>query len=317
METHLITITYSFFAVVIYCANLFEALNNKSLEKIILIFVLLYNILMIISIFIYSTEYNLIFGIMVFILSISTIMLISENTFKFFANILKAKLDWNRITHRILFPLSLYVLLYPFIAFNSESNLAIIFNGIYDTLNLIGFQIVMLMFSFVGIGFATRRTLKQSILRLNIKFPNLKYVILGVVAIFLIDYLVWGIMGIFSQSVGGEIAQKTVEESSNVENTVETIRYFAPSISELALISIVVGVGEEFLFRGALQPRFGNFYTSLLFASLHFQYLSVIALIEIFFISYVLGIIKEKTNTSTTAISHIIYDFISLIGFGL
>jgi membrane protease YdiL (CAAX protease family) len=241
-------------------------------------------------------------------------MLISEDAFKFFANILNAKVNWNRITHRIFFSLSLYVLLYPFVAFNLESNLAIIFNGIYDTLNLLGFQIVMFMFSFVGIGFATRRTLKQSILRLNIKFPNLKYAILGVVAIFLIDYLVWGVMDTFSQFIGGEFARKTVEESSNVENTIETIRRFAPSISELALISIVVGVSEELLFRGALQPRFGNFYTSLLFASLHFQYLSVIALIEIFIISYVLGIIKEKTNTSTTAISHIIYDFISLIG---
>ena len=317
METWIIMITYSFFAIVIYCANLFEALNNNNLKKVLLTLVLSYNILMIISIFIYSNEYNQIFGIMVFILSISTIMLISENTFKFFANILHAKLNWNRITHRILFPLSLYVLLYPFIAFNSESNLAIIFNGIYDTLNLIGFQIVMLMFSFVGIGFATRRTLKQSILRLNIKFPNLKYVILGVVAIFLIDYLVWGAMGIFGQLVGGDVAQKTVEESSNIENTIETIRRFAPSIPKLALISIVVGISEELLFRGALQPRFGKFYTSLLFASLHFQYLSVIALIEIFIISYVLGIIKEKTNTSTTAIIHMIYDFISLMGYAL
>ena len=317
METWIITITYSFFAIVIYCSNLFEALNNNNLKKVLLTLVLSYNILMIISIFIYSNEYNQIFGIMVFILSISTIMLISENTFKFFANILHAKLNWNRITHRILFPLSLYVLLYPFIAFNSESNLAIILNGIYDILNLLGFQIVMLMFSFVGIGFATRRTLKQSILRLNIKFPNLKYVILGVVAIFLIDYLVWGAMGIFGQLVGGDVAQKTVEESSNIENTIETIRRFAPSIPKLALISIVVGISEELLFRGALQPRFGKFYTSLLFASLHFQYLSVIALIEIFIISYVLGIIKEKTNTSTTAIIHMIYDFISLMGYAL
>ena len=317
METWIITITYSFFAIVIYCSNLFEALNNNNLKKILLTLVLSYNILMIISIFIYSNEYNQIFGIMIFILSISTIMLISENTFKFFANILHAKLNWNRITHRILFPLSLYVLLYPFIAFNSESNLAIILNGIYDILNLLGFQIVMLMFSFVGIGFATRRTLKQSILRLNIKFPNLKYVILGVVAIFLIDYLVWGAMGIFGQLVGGDVAQKTVEESSNIENTIETIRRFAPSIPKLALISIVVGISEELLFRGALQPRFGKFYTSLLFASLHFQYLSVIALIEIFIISYVLGIIKEKTNTSTTAIIHMIYDFISLMGYAL
>ena len=124
-------------------------------------------------------------------------------------------------------------------------------------------------------------------------------------------------MGIFGQLVGGDVAQKTVEESSNIENTIETIRRFAPSIPKLALISIVVGISEELLFRGALQPRFGKFYTSLLFASLHFQYLSVIALIEIFIISYVLGIIKEKTNTSTTAIIHMIYDFISLMRYAL
>ncbi len=317
METQLITLTYSFFIVIIYCANLVEALNIKIFKKIMIILVFIYNGIIIPFFILNLTTSNL--GhytiLEIFIIVVSTIILINKNIFEFFTNILSAKLDWNRITHRIFFPLSLYVLIYPFIVFNMERNLAIILNGAYDLLNLLGFQITMFLFSFVGIGLATRRTFKQCVSRLDIRFPNLKYALLGVVALFLIDYVVWGTMGIFSQFFGGGIAQKSVEESSNVENTVNMIRQAAPSTLKLAIVSIVVGISEELLFRGALQPRFGNLYTSLLFSSLHFQYLSVIALIEIFIISYILGIIKEKTNTSTTIIIHIIYDFVSLMKY--
>lgn len=319
METQqLIIITYSFFIVIIYCANLVEALNIKIFKKIMLILVFLYNLLIILFFILNPTASNLTHYtiLVIFILSISIIALINKNIFEFFTNVLSAKLDWNRITHRIFFPLSLYVLIYPFTAFIMERNLAIIIlSETYDILNLLGFQITMFLLSFVGIGLATRRTFKQCVSRLEIRFPNLKYAILGVVALFLIDYMVWGIMGVFSQFFGGGIAQKTIEESSNVENTVNMIRQVAPSTLNLAIVSIVVGISEELLFRGALQPRFGNLYTSILFSSLHFQYLSVIALIEIFIISYILGIIKEKTSTSTTIIIHIIYDFISLMKY--
>ena len=39
-----------------------------------------------------------------------------------------------------------------------------------------------------------------------------------------------------------------------------------------AVAAILLGIGEEVLFRGAIQPRYGVFLTALAFAALHTQY---------------------------------------------
>jgi membrane protease YdiL (CAAX protease family) len=44
---------------------------------------------------------------------------------------------------------------------------------------------------------------------------------------------------------------------------------FNLSFSEIAIVSICAGVGEEMLFRGALQPFFGIIITSFLFVAIH------------------------------------------------
>ena len=44
------------------------------------------------------------------------------------------------------------------------------------------------------------------------------------------------------------------------------------SIPGILTLGLAAGIGEETLFRGALQPRFGLLITSLLFALLHSQY---------------------------------------------
>ncbi len=310
-------ITYFFFAVMVYCANLFEALNYKLLKKLTLMFVLLYNIIIISFMLSFMTymPHNVKYIYSIVIVLMSSIVLVNRKTFECIGKYLHTNLEWNKLTHRIFFSLSFYVLLYPFVvlSINSESNLAIVLNGVYEVLNLVSFQIIMFVMSFVGIGFATRRTIKQCISRLDIGIPNLKYALFGVALLFIVDYIIWGGMGILSKILGGEIAKKTVEESSNVENVVNLIRNSAQSTFQIALVSVIVGISEELLFRGALQPRFGKLYTSLLFASLHFQYLSIIAITEIFIISYVLCTIKEKTNTSTTIVIHALYDFVSLM----
>jgi membrane protease YdiL (CAAX protease family) len=40
--------------------------------------------------------------------------------------------------------------------------------------------------------------------------------------------------------------------------------------SDLFLLALFSGIGEEFFFRGAMQPAFGYVITSLLFGSIHF-----------------------------------------------
>jgi membrane protease YdiL (CAAX protease family) len=80
-----------------------------------------------------------------------------------------------------------------------------------------------------------------------------------------------------------------------------------PPIVGGVLVSIAAGVGEEILFRGALQPRLGIVMTSLLFGAVHVQY-QVPGMVMIFVVGLALGVLKQRTSTTFTACVHVIYD---------
>jgi membrane protease YdiL (CAAX protease family) len=73
------------------------------------------------------------------------------------------------------------------------------------------------------------------------------------------------------------------------------------------LTSVAAGVGEEVLFRGALQPRLGVLRTAGLFGALHVQY-QIPGMIVIVVIGVALGVLKERTSTTFTACVHVLYD---------
>jgi membrane protease YdiL (CAAX protease family) len=73
------------------------------------------------------------------------------------------------------------------------------------------------------------------------------------------------------------------------------------------LTSIAAGVGEEVLFRGALQPRLGVVLTALLFGALHVQY-QVPGMVMIVLMGIALGVLKNRTSTTFTACVHALYD---------
>ncbi len=79
------------------------------------------------------------------------------------------------------------------------------------------------------------------------------------------------------------------------------------------LIGITAGLGEELAVRGLLQPRIGLLASNLVFTSLHaFQY-GVDALLSVFIIGLILGIIRMRSNTTTSAIVHGVYDFVLVL----
>ncbi|OLC16044.1 MAG: hypothetical protein AUH29_06335 [Candidatus Rokubacteria bacterium 13_1_40CM_69_27] len=80
-----------------------------------------------------------------------------------------------------------------------------------------------------------------------------------------------------------------------------------PPLVGAALVSLAAGVGEEILFRGALQPRLGVVLTAALFASLHVQY-QLPGILMIFGVGLGLGLLKQRTSTTFTAVVHVIYD---------
>jgi membrane protease YdiL (CAAX protease family) len=75
------------------------------------------------------------------------------------------------------------------------------------------------------------------------------------------------------------------------------------------LIGVTAGIGEEMAFRGLLQPRIGLVFANLLFTSMHaFQY-GFDAMLSVFIVGTILGIVRARTNTSTSAIVHGVYNF--------
>ncbi len=76
------------------------------------------------------------------------------------------------------------------------------------------------------------------------------------------------------------------------------------------VIGVTAGVGEEMVVRGVLQPRLGILVSNLFFVGLHaFQY-GFDALLSVFIIGLILGILRARTNTTTSAIAHGTYDFV-------
>ena len=80
-----------------------------------------------------------------------------------------------------------------------------------------------------------------------------------------------------------------------------------PPLVGAALVSVAAGVGEEILFRGALQPRLGIVASAALFAVLHVQY-QVPGILMIFVVGLALGLLKGVSSTTFTVVVHVVYD---------
>ena len=84
------------------------------------------------------------------------------------------------------------------------------------------------------------------------------------------------------------------------------------TVSLALLLATFSSIGEEVLFRGALQPIFGNVMVSALFALIHTQLLFTPGMVFIFVVSYILGRVRERYSTSASIIAHFVYNFVQL-----
>ena len=79
------------------------------------------------------------------------------------------------------------------------------------------------------------------------------------------------------------------------------------------LVGLGAGLGEETLFRGAVQPVLGILPTSVLFASMHVQYGPSLLLGYIFLLSVGLGYLRRRFNTTASFFAHAGYNFVSVM----
>jgi len=79
------------------------------------------------------------------------------------------------------------------------------------------------------------------------------------------------------------------------------------------VLGISAGVGEELVVRGALQPRAGLFWASVLFAAAHVQY-TWFGMLVVAGLGVVLGLVRRQANTTTAIVVHVAYDIIAALG---
>ncbi|MED1959627.1 CPBP family intramembrane metalloprotease [Brevibacillus formosus] len=80
--------------------------------------------------------------------------------------------------------------------------------------------------------------------------------------------------------------------------------------STTILVCMVVGVGEEWLFRGVIQSLTGNFWSSLIFTLIHIRYLKKpLMIISVFGTSLILGLLfSHYQSLWPSIVAHILID---------
>jgi membrane protease YdiL (CAAX protease family) len=103
-----------------------------------------------------------------------------------------------------------------------------------------------------------------------------------------------------------------VPEDASDDGGVNERIFGSRAIWHIAVISLVVSLCEEILFRGAIQYAIGPYWTSILFAAIHVRYLRHwIPTGLVFSISYGLGWIMIHTGTLWAPIlAHFLVDFV-------
>lgn len=162
-------------------------------------------------------------------------------------------------------------------------------------------QILTALLAMVGVGWLTRRSWGDTLLRLGLTRPGLTEWLVGISAGLLLVPVV-----IFFEFLASLVG---VGADADVERLTEQLlgSLFTTPIGILT-IGLSAGLGEETIFRGAMLPRFGLIFTSLLFALVHSNYGITLSTLIVFGLGMVLGLIRLRYSTTTSMITHAVYN---------
>lgn len=152
--------------------------------------------------------------------------------------------------------------------------------------------------AFAGVGFLLTRGGRATLARLDVRAIGVRG-LLGAVLVAAVFHIVVAAL----EQVEGALFPHLAVLEDRFDYEFIGVPFALGSI----LLSLGVGVGEELLFRGAMQPRFGVVATAVLFAAFHVQY-QVPGILMILLVGLGLGLLKRRTSTTFTTVVHVLYD---------
>lgn len=167
-------------------------------------------------------------------------------------------------------------------------------------------DILLAILGLIGVGWLSRRNWSQALERLGLVKPTGMQMVMGLVIalgmVFIVRAVEFAMLGV------GYTGDAEVNEL-----TQKLLGSLFVSIPGVLTIGLAAALGEEIIFRGALQPRFGLIFTTLLFALVHSNYGLTLSTLIVFVVGLGLGLVRIRFNTSTSMIVHAAYN-IGLVG---
>ncbi len=156
----------------------------------------------------------------------------------------------------------------------------------------------------LAVGYGISRDLGQALQRLGLVRPTLRQVGAAIIIALLLVTAVQ-LIGIATDWLWGQFGWETTDDEAFGE-----LMSFAINPLGALVIGVTAGLGEELAVRGVLQPRLGLLLSNLFFTSLHALQYSWDALLVVFLVGVACGLVRNRTNTSTAAIVHGVYNFV-------
>ncbi len=171
--------------------------------------------------------------------------------------------------------------------------------------DLIGQTAAFILLAFFGVGWVIQRSTRDTLRRLGVVWPHWREFKVAVGTAFGL-LIMQAVLGALWMAFSPEGVQAVEDLSKMLLG-----EFFNPWGA--ILIGVAAGLGEELVFRGALQPRFGVLLTSVLFAMMHSQYWLSFAMGVVFLLGLVLGIVRKRVNTTAAIFAHAMYNTVLVL----
>jgi membrane protease YdiL (CAAX protease family) len=194
--------------------------------------------------------------------------------------------------------------------FLEESNASRLFPGRLSPSTILTNQLPFLAIALLGVGVGIRRNLRETLDRLG--YGSVSFKQLGIVVLFVGGALA---LSVAADALFASLQPNLYRKVGEISDILFNPRGLSPISAVLfaVLVGVGAGLGEETLFRGAVQPVLGIPATSALFASMHVQYGPSLLLVYVFLLSVGLGILRKHINTTASFLAHTGYNSLGII----
>ncbi|HEX5498579.1 MAG TPA: type II CAAX endopeptidase family protein, partial [Thermomicrobiales bacterium] len=172
-------------------------------------------------------------------------------------------------------------------------------------------ELIVQNLAFVGIAYAAvgggfARSWRAATERLGLvplTWMGLGAAIVGLVACFAVLFITSALAQALQPNLNQQLDKVVSDITAGMQNPLGAL-----------LIGLSAGIGEETLFRGALQPRFGIVLVSIFFALVHApQYGLNVAIVGLFVISVIFGLLRNRYGTTASIVTHALYNAIQVL----